>query len=81
VELEVYQSDIDWNLDRFTVERNRPEFNYGYFPTLLYTVYIRRRPFFYVVNLVIPTLLLTLTALIGFHMPSSGNGMHQEKVD
>lgn len=36
---------------------------------------------YYVQNLVIPTLILTVTALLGYHMPSTGSGIHQEKVN
>ena len=47
---------------------------------LNYVVHIKRKPFFYVCNLVVPTMVLSITALIGFHMPSAGNGVHMEKV-
>lgn len=33
-------------------------------------ILIRRRPLFYVFNMVVPCLLITLVALLGFYMPS-----------
>ncbi len=78
--MSIFLSNEEWHPHNFTVQLDRQEFNYGFFPVLVYKIQIERKPFFYVCNLVAPTTILTVTALIGFHMPSGGNGVHVEKV-
>ncbi|CAJ0609937.1 unnamed protein product [Cylicocyclus nassatus] len=49
--------------------------------TLLnFSLYLRRRPLFYVVNLVIPTFIITLIAITGFFTTSSTTGVREEKI-
>ncbi|CAI4227023.1 unnamed protein product [Auanema sp. JU1783] len=49
--------------------------------TLLdFTLYLRRRPLFYLVNLVIPTFIITLIAITGFFTTSSTTGVRDEKI-
>ncbi|EGT54971.1 hypothetical protein CAEBREN_30784 [Caenorhabditis brenneri] len=44
------------------------------------TLYLRRKPLFYLVNLIIPTSIITLIAIVGFFTTSSASGMREEKV-
>ncbi|CAJ0557935.1 unnamed protein product, partial [Mesorhabditis spiculigera] len=44
------------------------------------TLHLRRKPLFYLVNLIIPTSIITLIALVGFFTTSSASGMREEKV-
>ena len=76
----MFLKNEEWDLKQMTVRKIVEEFNYGAFPILNYEVFLKRKPFFYVCNLVVPTMILSITALIGFHMPSGGNGVHAEKV-
>jgi nicotinic acetylcholine receptor, invertebrate len=39
------------------------------FPEIIYKLIIRRRPLFYIFNLVLPCLLITLVAFLGFYLP------------
>jgi hypothetical protein len=44
------------------------------FPDLTYIVQMRRRPLFYVFNMILPCFLITIVAFLGFCVPSdSGN--------
>ena len=40
------------------------------FPDLDIIIHIKRRPLFYVFNLILPCILITAVALLGFYMPS-----------
>ncbi|KAF6016889.1 lgc-4 [Bugula neritina] len=40
------------------------------FPDITYYVHLRRRPMFYVFNMLLPCFLITLVALLGFYIPS-----------
>lgn len=71
---------LRWDLLNITVERKREFYNYGYFPSLVYRIHIKRKPFYYICNLIAPSLIITTTAVIGYHMPSTSQGVHQEKV-
>lgn len=44
------------------------------------TLFLRRKPLFYLVNLIIPTSIITLIAIVGFFTTSSASGMREEKV-
>ncbi|EYB93119.1 hypothetical protein Y032_0186g1089 [Ancylostoma ceylanicum] len=45
-----------------------------------FTLFLRRRPLFYLVNLVIPTFIITLIAITGFFTTSSTTGVREEKI-
>ncbi|OZC12048.1 Neurotransmitter-gated ion-channel ligand binding domain protein [Onchocerca flexuosa] len=44
------------------------------------TLYLRRKPLFYIINLIIPTSITTLIAIVGFFTTSTASGMREEKV-
>lgn len=71
-----------WGLLKTYVQRK--EKNYVCCPvnyTLLhFDLYLRRKPLFYIVNLIIPTSIITLIAIVGFFTTSSASGMREEKV-
>ncbi|KAK0401260.1 hypothetical protein QR680_015674 [Steinernema hermaphroditum] len=77
-----YLSNEGWSL--MGTRAKRKEVKYVCCPvnyTLLeYTLYLRRRPLFYLVNLVIPTFIITLIAITGFFTTSSTTGVRQEKI-
>ena len=41
------------------------------YPDVTYTIQMRRKPLFYVFNMIFPCLLITLVALLGFYIPSN----------
>uniref|UniRef100_A0A7E4VZF6 Ig-like domain-containing protein n=1 Tax=Panagrellus redivivus TaxID=6233 RepID=A0A7E4VZF6_PANRE len=77
-----YLENEGWYLLKTSIERK--EVNYSCCPnnyTLLrITLYLRRKPLFYLVNLIIPTAIITLIAIVGFFTTSSASGMREEKV-
>lgn len=80
VDMSVFLPNEEWDLLNITVSRKNAFYNYGYFPSLTYKISIKRKPFYYICNLIIPTLIITTTAVIGYHMPATSSGVHQEKV-
>uniref|UniRef100_A0A0M3J0D5 Acetylcholine receptor subunit alpha-type des-2 (inferred by orthology to a C. elegans protein) n=1 Tax=Anisakis simplex TaxID=6269 RepID=A0A0M3J0D5_ANISI len=77
-----YIENEGWSILRTSVKRK--EVKYECCPdkyTMLYlTIYLRRKPLFYIVNLIIPTSIITLIAIIGFFTTSSASGMREEKI-
>ncbi|KAK5982707.1 hypothetical protein GCK32_008840 [Trichostrongylus colubriformis] len=77
-----YLENEGWEL--MTTKVSRHEVKYSCCPnayTLLHlTLYLRRKPLFYLVNLIIPTSIITLIAIVGFFTTSSASGMREEKV-
>ena len=41
------------------------------YPGVIYEIVIRRRPLFYIFNMMFPCVLITLIALLGFYLPSA----------
>jgi len=41
------------------------------YPDITYTVQMRRKPLFYVFNMIFPCFIITLIALLGFYIPSN----------
>uniref|UniRef100_A0A8R1E138 Acetylcholine receptor subunit alpha-type des-2 n=1 Tax=Caenorhabditis japonica TaxID=281687 RepID=A0A8R1E138_CAEJA len=77
-----YLENEGWYILQTKIKRN--EVKYACCPnnyTLLQlTLYLRRKPLFYLVNLIIPTSIITLIAIVGFFTTSSASGMREEKV-
>ncbi|VDN27388.1 unnamed protein product [Gongylonema pulchrum] len=77
-----YIENEGWHILRTSVERK--EMKYECCPnkyTLLWiTLYLRRKPLFYIINLIIPTSIITLIAIVGFFTTSTASGMREEKV-
>ncbi|CAB3398168.1 unnamed protein product [Caenorhabditis bovis] len=77
-----YLENEGWYILKTKINRN--EVKYACCPnkyTLLQlTLYLRRKPLFYLVNLIIPTSIITLIAIVGFFTTSSASGMREEKV-
>ncbi|CAJ0915410.1 unnamed protein product, partial [Mesorhabditis belari] len=77
-----YLINEGWTLMGTQVERHEMKYvccpnNY----TLLdFTLYLKRRPLFYLVNLVIPTFIITLIAITGFFTTSSTTEVREEKI-
>lgn len=50
------------------------------YTNLVFMLHIKRKPLFYLVNLIIPTCIITLISIVGFFMPSSASGERHEKI-
>lgn len=71
-DLSNYVSSSEWELIFFDFERKVVVFSCCPEPYVFikYYIVIKRRPLFYMFNLVMPCILITLVALLGFYMPS-----------
>ncbi|BFY98226.1 hypothetical protein BsWGS_01266 [Bradybaena similaris] len=67
-----YKNSTEWELVSFLQERQEVLFSCCEVPYTFIKNHIRikRRPLFYVFNMVFPCILITLVALLGFYMPS-----------
>jgi nicotinic acetylcholine receptor len=67
-----YIPNSEWTLVRLHVKRNEVFYSCCAepYPDITYTVQMRRKPLFYVFNMIMPCFLITLVALLGFYVPS-----------
>ena len=67
-----YIPNSEWNLIRLRVERTVRFYSCCAepYPDISYVINIQRRPLFYIFNMIIPCILITLVALLGFYIPS-----------
>jgi hypothetical protein len=67
-----YIKNSEWMLIKIHSQRNVVYYSCCEepYPDVTYTIQIRRKPLFYVFNMILPCLLITLVALLGFYIPS-----------
>ena len=67
-----YVANSEWELLEFSVKRHVVVFSCCPEPYVFMTYHIvlKRRPLFYLFNMVMPCVMITLVALLGFYMPS-----------
>ncbi|GFR96270.1 neuronal acetylcholine receptor subunit alpha-10-like, partial [Elysia marginata] len=67
-----YKNSTEWELVGFLQEREVVKFSCCDvpYPFIKNHIKIKRRPLFYVFNMIFPCVLITLVALLGFYMPS-----------
>ncbi|CAG5131903.1 unnamed protein product, partial [Candidula unifasciata] len=67
-----YIQNSEWELINLLVERNVQYFSCCEepYPDITFYIIIRRRPLFYIFNMILPCILITLVALLGFYIPS-----------
>uniref|UniRef100_A0A0K0E4H6 Neur_chan_LBD domain-containing protein n=1 Tax=Strongyloides stercoralis TaxID=6248 RepID=A0A0K0E4H6_STRER len=77
-----YLENEGWYLIKATSKRIEKKYKCcpNKYAILHLTFYLRRKPLFYLVNLIIPTSIITLIALVGFFTTSSASGDREEKV-
>ena len=51
-----------------------------YWPSLTYSLILRRKPLYFFVNLILPTVVVSLVSILGLFSPSSSTGERSEKV-
>jgi len=66
-----YVPSSEWELLQYKPRRQFVKFSCcpDDVPFMKYDIVIKRRPLFYVFNMVMPCILITLVALLGFYMP------------
>ncbi|TMS34074.1 hypothetical protein L596_001728 [Steinernema carpocapsae] len=83
VNLQSYIPNEEWDVISFRVYRH--EYKYACCPEpwviLEASIVIRRKPLYYVVNLIIPTSIITIVAITGFFTPASTSDDRTEKIN
>lgn len=71
-DLSNYIPNSEWDLLKLYVERNVVYYSCCVepYPDITFYIYIKRRPLFYIFNMFLPCILITLVALLGFYIPS-----------
>ncbi|XP_071533387.1 neuronal acetylcholine receptor subunit alpha-10-like [Panulirus ornatus] len=71
-DLSNYVTNGEWDMIDMIVERNVVYYSCceAPYPDITYHIILRRRPLFYVFNLILPCVLITGIALMSFYMPS-----------
>ena len=74
-----YVRNAEWNLVNLHINRSTTTYSCcpEPYPEIHYKMTLRRRPLFYVFNMIFPCFLITLVAFLGFYLPP-GSG---EKVN
>ncbi|XP_061185601.1 neuronal acetylcholine receptor subunit alpha-10-like [Saccostrea echinata] len=67
-----YKSNSEWHLHKLYVQRNVVFYSCCAepYPDITFYIHIQRRPLFYIFNMVMPCVMITLVALLGFYIPS-----------
>ncbi|XP_048754412.1 neuronal acetylcholine receptor subunit alpha-10-like isoform X2 [Ostrea edulis] len=67
-----YISNSEWHLHKLYVQRNVVFYSCCAepYPDITFYIHIQRRPLFYIFNMVMPCVMITLVALLGFYIPS-----------
>ena len=68
-----YIPNTEWALVKLHVKRNVRFYSCCAepYPDITYTVQMRRKPLFYVFNMIMPCFIITLISLLGFYIPSN----------
>ena len=82
VNLENFIPNEEWVVVSFNIKRIEEKFVCCPEPWVLLeaTLIVRRKPLYYIVNLVIPTSVITLVAVTGFFTPASTSNERREKL-
>uniref|UniRef100_A0A914DBK4 Neurotransmitter-gated ion-channel ligand-binding domain-containing protein n=1 Tax=Acrobeloides nanus TaxID=290746 RepID=A0A914DBK4_9BILA len=82
VNLKNFQKNQEWDVISFEFQRFAQKYKCCEHPwVMLYAhLVIRRRPLYYIINLVIPTSIITCVAVTGFFTPSSTSTERDEKL-
>ncbi|KAL3994734.1 Neurotransmitter-gated ion-channel ligand binding domain family protein [Acanthocheilonema viteae] len=77
-----YIENEGWHILKTSVKKEETKYECcpNKYTLLSITLYLRRKPLFYIINLIIPTSITTLIAIVGFFTTSTASGMREEKV-
>ena len=70
--MDVYKKHGEWDIVKTESMRKDQYFNSDPgipFPTVKFVLYLRRKPRFYMINVVAPCLLMSILALLVFYLP------------
>ncbi|CAJ0566403.1 unnamed protein product, partial [Mesorhabditis spiculigera] len=83
VDLQFFIPNEEWDVISFKIYRH--EYKYACCPEpwviLQASLVIRRKPLYYVVNLIIPTSIITIVSITGFFTPASTDDDRKEKIN
>ncbi|CAJ0566268.1 unnamed protein product, partial [Mesorhabditis spiculigera] len=71
-----------WNVLRTEVERKENKYDCcpNNYTLLTFAIHIQRKPLYYVINLILPTSIITIISIVGFFSSSSPHEVRQEKI-
>ncbi|VDK70152.1 unnamed protein product [Onchocerca ochengi] len=82
VNMQSYIPNEEWDVLSFSLHRNEYLYACCQEPWVIIEGFliIRRKPLYYIVNLIIPTTIITLVAVVGFFTPASTDDERTEKI-
>ncbi|VBB25222.1 unnamed protein product [Acanthocheilonema viteae] len=82
VNMNSYIPNEEWDILSFNLHRHEYVYECCQDPWVIIegSLIIRRKPLYYIVNLIIPTTVLTLVAIVGFFTPASTSDERMEKI-
>ncbi|VDD85699.1 unnamed protein product [Enterobius vermicularis] len=83
VNMAPYIDNEEWKVEKFTTYRHVTKYNCCLRPWIILRAHliIRRKPLYYLVNLIIPTSIITLVSIMGFFTPASTEDDRKEKIN
>uniref|UniRef100_A0A0R3RV86 Neur_chan_LBD domain-containing protein n=1 Tax=Elaeophora elaphi TaxID=1147741 RepID=A0A0R3RV86_9BILA len=82
VNMQSYIPNEEWDILSFSLHRREYRYACCQDPWIIIegSLVIRRKPLYYIVNLIIPTTVLTLVGIVGFFTPASTSDERTEKI-
>ncbi|KAK3098644.1 hypothetical protein FSP39_021530 [Pinctada imbricata] len=78
VDMDNYIENIEWSVISTKAIRKEKQYEETY-PSIIFTLSLRRKPLFYMMNMIFPCLLITFVAVFGFMLPpDSGEKVNLE---
>jgi hypothetical protein len=77
-DLSTVKSNVEWIVEKAPATRHERYYN-GFpepYPDITFNIYLKRKPMYYVRNIIIPAVLITCIAALGFILPADS----EEKV-
>ena len=68
-DIEHFIDEGEWVIKGMPVHYHLVVYSTGPYPTLVYTVIIERKPLYYIINIVLPTIFITVCGLLVFWLP------------
>ncbi|CAF1452300.1 unnamed protein product, partial [Didymodactylos carnosus] len=70
-QLDAYMENAEWHLIGFYAVRKATKYDccQEKFPYVLFTIEIRRRTLYYIINIVVPCIMLSFMTILGFMLP------------
>ena len=72
----------EWVLSGLLVERNEKTYSCcpNPYPDVTYYIVIKRRPLFYIFNMILPCMIITIVAMLGFLVPPDSGEVINNKL-